>query len=331
MSKTMTKKRSRSGSRTTNAVNKNGVKTRKVRIENETSFEKRQKKVLKAKRNHEKEQERILEEIRLRKLAERAKRPKVKKRIEAFYPGMEGLVEEALAAAESRRAENALAAKAAAETALAEKNAKKLLPYAGEYPANALWGNIQWNENVKAGRDPLTGMTAEELKAYQNERAARYATVNVKPVKTVKVTVERNAPKPTSVTALAAVEDTYDTLWIANLPEEINEKAIEKKIASVIEGYDFKQKGLYDMRFIVEKGIKLPRVSAKKDEKSVGYAFVKFVDHDVAAKVFDAFKPEEGSDIGKMAFFHKVYQPDGKFIKVEKVALVEPSLTGQSS
>ena len=318
-----TKKRSRSGSRTTNAVNKNGVKTRK----NESSFEKRQKKVLKAKRKHEEEQERILEEIRLRKLAERALRPKVKKPIEAFYPGMEGLVEEALKAAESRRAENALALKAATETALAEKNAKRRLPYAGEYPANALWGNIQWNENVKAGRDPLTGMTPEELKAYQNERVARYAVVNVP--KPVKVTVERNAPKPTSATALAKVEDTYDTLWIANLPEEINEKAIEKKIASVIEGYDFKQKGLYDTRFIVEKGIKLPRVSAKKDEKSVGYAFVKFVDHDVAAKVYDAFKPEEGSNVGKMAFFHKVYQPDGKFIKVEKVALVEPSLTGE--
>ena len=240
MSKTKTNKRSRNAN--------NGVKTRK----NESSYEKRQRKALKAKRKHEEEQERILEEIRLRKLAERAARPKVKKRIEAFYPGMEGLVEEALKAAESRRAENALASKAAAETALAEKNAKRRLPYAGEYPANALWGNIQWNENVKAGRDPFTGMTPEELKAYQNERAARNAA-NVKPVKPVKVTVERNAPKPTSVTALAKVEDTYDTLWIANLPEEINEKAIEKKIASVIEGYDFKPKGLYDMRFIVEK------------------------------------------------------------------------------
>jgi len=317
----MTKKRSRNAN--------NGIKTRK----NETSFEKRQRKALKAKRNHEKEQERILEEIRLRKLAERAKRPKVKKQISAFYPGMEGLVEEALKAAESRRAEEVLASSAAAVTAVAEKNAKKdnkWIPYGGEYPPNALWGNIQFEENVKAGRDPFTGMTMEELKKYRNEQAKKREAIE-SVVKPVKVTVERNAPKPTSATALAAVSDTYDTLWIANLPEEINEKAIEKKIASVIEGYDFKPKGLYDTRFIVEKGIKLPRKDAKKDEKSVGYAFVKFVNHEIAARVVDAFKPEEGSDIGKLAFFHKIYQPDGKFIKVEKVALVEPSLTGEKA
>jgi hypothetical protein len=321
-----TKKRSRSVSRTENKKN-NG--TRK----NETSFEKRQRKVLKAKRKHEAEQERILEEIRLRQLAERAAKPKVKKPIKSFYPGMEGLVVEALKAAESRRAEEALAASAAAVTAVAEKNAKKdnkWIPYGGEYPPNAKWGNIQFEENVKAGRDPFTGMTEEQLKAYKNEQAKKREAIE-SVVKPVKVTVERNAPKPTSATALAAVEDTYDTLWIANLPEEINEKAIEKKIASVIEGYDFKPKGLYDTRFIVEKGIKLPRKDAKKDEKSVGYAFVKFVDHGIAAQVFDAFKPEEGSDIGKLAFFHKIYQPDGKFIKVEKVALVEPSLTGEKA
>ena len=131
------------------------------------------------------------------------------------------------------------------------------------------------------------------------------------------VKAKSKGPVATPAHVLAVIAKNYDSLWLGGLQKSIQEKGIERKLKEVFPDYVFKEKGVYDPRYLKEGGIKIRR-DAKGEV--IGFGYINFTSMEHAQKAYEALKDN------KLVFFEKVNKNDGTFEKVYYKVLVEPAI-----
>ena len=150
-----------------------------------------------------------------------------------------------------------------------------------------------------------------------NPRGQTHSAWPMLPSVKAKAQSKSKGPVATPAHVLAVIAKNYDSLWLGGLQKSIKEKGIERKLKEVFPDYVFKEKGVYDPRYLKEGGIKIRR-DAKGEV--IGFGYINFTSMENAQKAYEAFKDN------KLVFFEKVDKENGTFEKVYYKVLVEPAI-----
>jgi len=156
-----------------------------------------------------------------------------------------------------------------------------------------------------------------EIKRVNPKARSRSAWPALPTVKQSIASVKSKGPVATPAHVLAVIAKNYDSVWLGGLQKSIQEKGIERKLKEVFPDYVFKEKGVYDPRYLKEGGIKIRR-DAKGEV--IGFGYINFTSMEHAKKAYEALKDN------KLVFFEKVNKDDGTFEKVYYKVLVEPAI-----
>lgn len=160
-------------------------------------------------------------------------------------------------------------------------------------------------------------LNAEIKRVNPKAARSRSAWPALPSVKQSIASVKSKGPVATPAHVLAVIAKNYDSLWLGGLQKSIQEKGIERKLKEVFPDYVFKEKGVYDPRYLKEGGIKIRR-DAKGEV--IGFGYINFTSMEHAQKAYEAFKDN------KLVFFEKVNKENGTFEKVYYKVLVEPAI-----